>query len=122
MRQKLRRADRSNVDCQAQPDCSGLGQLSSLCLLAERLLESGPGHPLSTAQVGQADPSEQILRLAETEILQLRRTLRVLRSQAYQHGRKPSAALAFAQPHVDTTPYQGPRRGKPLRPRLHRVF
>ena len=55
---------------QAQPDHSGLGQLSSPRLLGRSLLDRGPYHPPPTAALGAANASEQILRLAEAQILQ----------------------------------------------------
>src|SRR3974390_275430 len=104
MHQRLSGTDGGDVDSKAQPDCSGLGQLSSPRLLGQNLLERGPDHPLSNVEVGQTNASEQVLRLAEAEILQPSGTIRVLRAEAQPHWRNESAALAQSPPNSPRTP------------------
>src|SRR5579862_771811 len=114
MHKRLPGPNGTDADSQAQPDPTGVGQLSSLRLFCGYLLESGPGGPVSTATLGQADAPEQILRLAETEVLQHGGKIWVLRSQAHAQWREQVTALVRARPHSNSTPYQGPGRDKPL--------
>src|SRR5437773_8909548 len=56
-RRRLRGTNGADAHRQAQPDYSGMGQLSSARLLRGCLLERGPGHPLSTVTLGQREPT-----------------------------------------------------------------
>ena len=71
-----------------------LGQLSSPRVFGQGLLARGPSHPLPTVAVGQADSPEQVLLVAEAEILQPPGAVRVLRAETGQHGRKQGAVPA----------------------------
>jgi hypothetical protein len=79
------------LERKVKPDSARLGQLSSSRLFRPNLLARGSYRSRSSAALGEANPPQQILWLAEAKVLQRRRPLGVRHEGTQGQRRKPGA-------------------------------